>query len=59
LSASRKRKKSGVTTRNLFVLGQEWHLNDEIKKVYENETILSGISAGSICSFEEGLINPE
>jgi peptidase E len=45
----------GGNTRNLLVLWKEWGLDSIIKKAYENGTVLSGISAGSICWFEEGL----
>ncbi len=45
----------GGNTRNLLVLWREWGLDVMIKKAYERGTILCGISAGSICWFEEGL----
>jgi len=45
----------GGNTRNLLVLWKEWGLDSYIKQAYEQGTILCGISAGSICWFEEGL----
>ncbi len=45
----------GGNTRNMLVLWKEWGLDDKIKKAYSNGTILSGLSAGAICWFEEGL----
>ena len=45
----------GGNTRNMLVLWKEWGLDSLIKKAYEEGIILSGISAGSICWFEEGL----
>lgn len=45
----------GGNTRNLLVLWREWGVDLMIKEAYEKGTILCGISAGSICWFEEGL----
>lgn len=45
----------GGNTRNMLVLWKEWALDKIIRKAYENGTILSGVSAGSICWFEQGL----
>ena len=45
----------GGNTRNLLVLWKEWGLDQIIKTAYEKGTILSGLSAGSICWFEQGL----
>lgn len=45
----------GGNTRNMLVLWKEWGLDDMIRKAYLNGTILSGLSAGAICWFEEGL----
>jgi peptidase E/N-acetylglutamate synthase-like GNAT family acetyltransferase len=45
----------GGNTRNLLTLWREWKLDNILKEVYENGTILSGISAGSICWFEQGV----
>lgn len=45
----------GGNTRNLLVLWKEWELDKILLKAYKNGVILSGLSAGSICWFEEGL----
>ena len=45
----------GGNTRNMLVLWKEWKLNKAILKAYKNGTVLCGISAGSICWFEQGL----
>ena len=46
---------SGGNTRNLLALWKEWNLDKILFKAYENGTILSGLSAGAICWFEQGL----
>lgn len=48
----------GGNTRNLLVLWKEWGLDDVLKNDYKKGVILAGLSAGSICWFEEGLIDP-
>ncbi|TMW71218.1 peptidase E [Alteribacter natronophilus] len=48
----------GGNTRNLLVLWKEWGLDTILKKAYEKGIILTGLSAGSICWFEEGLTDP-
>lgn len=48
----------GGNTRNMLVLWREWGLDNILKKAYENGVILAGLSAGSICWFEEGLTDP-
>ncbi|MCX2718019.1 peptidase E [Lentiprolixibacter aurantiacus] len=45
----------GGNTRNMLVLWKEWGLDKIIRKAYNKGTILSGVSAGSICWFEQGL----
>lgn len=45
----------GGNTRNLITLWKEWGIDKIIRKAYENGTVLAGISAGSICWFEQGL----
>ncbi len=45
----------GGNTRNLLVLWKEWGLDVMISKAYRRGAILSGVSAGSICWFEQGL----
>lgn len=45
----------GGNTRNLLVLWKEWGLDAILKKAWEQGIILAGLSAGSICWFEEGV----
>ena len=45
----------GGNTRNMLVLWKEWGLDKIIRKAYKKGILLCGISAGSICWFEEGL----
>ncbi|MGE8205648.1 Type 1 glutamine amidotransferase-like domain-containing protein [Heyndrickxia sp. NPDC080065] len=45
----------GGNTKNLLALWKEWGLDYILKKAWEQGTILAGISAGSICWFEEGV----
>ncbi|MEH7386362.1 peptidase E [Bacillus sp. JJ1521] len=48
----------GGNTRNMLLLWKEWGLNAILQKAYEKGIILAGLSAGSICWFEEGLTDP-
>ena len=45
----------GGNTKNLLVLWQEWGIDTIIRKAWEQGIVLAGISAGSICWFEEGV----
>jgi dipeptidase E len=45
----------GGNTRNLLTLWKDWGLDNIIKKAYEKGIVLAGISAGSICWFEQGV----
>ncbi|MGP4072869.1 Type 1 glutamine amidotransferase-like domain-containing protein [Piscibacillus sp. B03] len=45
----------GGNTKNLLVLWKEWGLDRLLNKAWEQGIILAGISAGSICWFEEGV----
>lgn len=45
----------GGNTRNMLTLWREWEVDRILKEAYENGTTLCGISAGSICWFEEGV----
>ena len=45
----------GGNTKNLLVLWKEWGLDVILRKAWEQGIILAGISAGSICWFEEGV----
>ncbi|WP_042145526.1 Type 1 glutamine amidotransferase-like domain-containing protein [Paucisalibacillus sp. EB02] len=45
----------GGNTRNLLILWKEWGLDTILRKAWEKGVLLTGISAGSICWFEEGV----
>jgi dipeptidase E len=45
----------GGNTRNLIVLWKEWGLDQILKEAYQAGKVLGGISAGSICWYEEGV----
>ncbi len=45
----------GGNTKNLLALWKEWGLDQILKKAWEQGILLAGISAGSICWFEEGV----
>jgi len=45
----------GGNTKNLLVLWKEWGLDKILKTAWEQGVILAGLSAGSICWYEEGI----
>lgn len=45
----------GGNTRNLLALWREWGLDKILKEAWDSGAVLAGISAGSICWFEQGL----
>ncbi|OIU68556.1 peptidase E [Rossellomorea aquimaris] len=45
----------GGNTKNLLALWKEWGLEPILRKALEKGIVLAGISAGSICWYEEGL----
>ncbi|QOY34919.1 Type 1 glutamine amidotransferase-like domain-containing protein [Anaerobacillus isosaccharinicus] len=45
----------GGNTKNLLVLWKEWGLDQILRKTWDQGIVLAGISAGSICWFEEGV----
>ena len=45
----------GGSTFNLLVLWKAWGLDELLRQAWERGTVLCGLSAGSICWFEEGL----
>ncbi|WP_404458154.1 Type 1 glutamine amidotransferase-like domain-containing protein [Sutcliffiella horikoshii] len=45
----------GGNTRNLLILWREWGLDSILRKAYDKGVLLAGISAGSICWFQEGV----
>jgi peptidase E len=45
----------GGNTRNLLLLWRAWGVDQLLKKAYKKGAILTGLSAGSICWFEQGV----
>lgn len=45
----------GGNTRNLLTLWREWGLDRILREAWESGIVLAGVSAGSICWFEEGV----
>lgn len=48
----------GGNTRNMLILWKEWGLDRILREAYERGAVLTGLSAGSICWFEEGVTDP-
>lgn len=45
----------GGSTKNLLALWREWGIDKILRKAWNQGIILTGISAGSVCWFEEGV----
>ncbi|MBX5475742.1 MAG: peptidase E [Clostridia bacterium] len=45
----------GGNTKNLLALWREWGLDRIMRRAWEEGVVLAGISAGSLCWFEEGV----
>lgn len=45
----------GGNTKSMLAVWKEWELQKALKKAYKKGIILAGISAGSICWFEQGV----
>ena len=45
----------GGNTKNMLALWREWNLIDPIRNAYDQGTVMAGVSAGSICWFEQGV----
>jgi len=45
----------GGNTKSMLALWREWNLPAILRRAYEQGIVLAGISAGSICWFEQGL----
>jgi dipeptidase E len=45
----------GGNTKNMLALWREWGVDAILKKAWEQEIVLAGLSAGSLCWFEEGV----
>lgn len=45
----------GGNTKSMLALWREWKLDNILKRAWESGVVLGGISAGSLCWFEEGI----
>lgn len=45
----------GGNTRSMLALWREWGMDDILRKAYDRGIVLAGLSAGSICWFEQGV----
>ena len=45
----------GGNTRSMLALWREWGMDEVLREAYERGIILSGVSAGAICWFEQGI----
>lgn len=45
----------GGNTRNMMVLWREWGIDLILREAYEAGVVMAGVSAGSLCWFEEGV----
>ena len=52
----------GGSTTNMLALWRHWGIDKALRKAYDSGIVLTGLSAGSICWFEQGLseviVNP-
>ena len=45
----------GGNTKSMLAVWREWGLDKILKKAYLNGTVMSGVSAGAICRFQNGI----
>jgi len=45
----------GGNTKSMLAVWKEWNLNSILKIAYEKGIVMSGVSAGAICWFEQGI----
>lgn len=45
----------GGNTKSMLALIREWKVDEYLKKAYEHGIVLGGVSAGSICWFDQGV----
>ena len=45
----------GGNTKSMLAVWREWQLDKILKKAYKNGTVMSGVSAGAICWFQNGI----
>ena len=48
-------RSGGGNTKSMLAVWREWGLDSILKEAYENNIIMSGVSAGAICWFEKGI----
>ena len=49
----------GGNTRNMLLLWKEWGIDKILRKAYNQGILITGMSAGAICWFEQGITDPE
>ena len=45
----------GGNTKSMLAVWKDWHLDKFLKNAYDKGAIMSGVSAGAICWFDQGL----
>jgi len=45
----------GGNTKSMLAVWRDWQLPDILRNAYKNGIVMSGVSAGAICWFEEGI----
>jgi len=45
----------GGNTKSMLAVWKDWHLDEILRKAYANGVVMSGVSAGAICWFEQGI----
>ena len=45
----------GGNTKSMLAVWRDWHLPEILRNAYNNGIVMSGVSAGAICWFEEGI----
>ena len=45
----------GGNTKSMLAVWKDWNLDKILKKAYDSEIVMSGVSAGAICWFERGI----
>ena len=45
----------GGNTKSMLAVWRDWNLDEILKKAYESGIVMSGVSAGAICWFDQGI----
>ena len=45
----------GGNTKSMLAIWRDWGLDKILKKAYLNGVVMSGVSAGAICWFQQGI----